>query len=244
MMVHYTIIPTLRSYNYKPERVNVKLSFFVFSQAEYDEWEVHSFKEDHNSQFRPSEYISGGFDPTTDIYMPGLDAVDHEILWDKVCFTTRPDDGGIHEGFVGILDECNALDQFIDPIHYKYITFSPDEGSMPDLAELIANTIKEANTTPEEVWVVLSYWVGDDFGGGGWDNKFKCLPPKVPPRINRSSSSRMNPRRNNVIRSSRMYSTSCNTLPHAPQSGKGFNTLFLTMALYDKFIFFLFSWWW
>ena len=48
----------------------------------------------------------------------------------------------------------------------------------------------------------------------------------------------MNPRRKNVIRSSRMYSTSSNTLPHAPQSGKGFNTLLLTMALYDKKFFF------
>nr|AUD56712.1 hypothetical protein [Parmotrema stuppeum] len=149
------------------------LSFFPFIQAEYDKREKNFLKEKQNNEFRPGDY-----DVAIDIYMPGLDAVDYKIIWDEVYVSTPSDDLGIQNGFVGVLSESNARNQFIDPIHYKYITLSLDEQSMPDLAELIANTIKEGRTTPEEIWVVLSYWDSDG-SGGGWDLVSKSLVLKV-----------------------------------------------------------------
>ena len=160
-MITDRIISSLRFYNYKSERVDVVLSFFPFSQADYDECEKDSSKDKHNNKFRPGDSVG------TDIYMPGVDAVDHNILWDFISsYSEHP---GILNGFVGVLDEVNARNHFMDPIHYKYITLTLDKKSMPDLAELIANIIKEARTTPEEVWIVLSYW-GNDGSGGGYND--------------------------------------------------------------------------
>ena len=197
-VVNDIIIPTLRSYNYKPERVDVMLSLF-----EMDECDQLSFKYENNSKFRP------GYNGTaTDIYMPGVNAVDHNILWDEVLIYGSSDHPGILNGFVGVLSEANGRHKFIDPLHYKYITLSLDKQNMPDLAELIANTIKEARTTPEEVWVVLSYWKSDASGGGSFQCKRKSLVPKASQRINRKRSLRhfTSPRKSNVIKN-RMYST-------------------------------------
>ena len=195
-VVNDILIPTLRSYNYKPKQVDVVLSFF-----ELDECEQLSFKYENNSKFRP------GYNGTaTDIYMPGVDAVDHKILWDEVSFSTYYDYLGIQNGFVGVLDEANARNEFINPIHFKYITFSINEESMPDLAELIASTIKEARTTPEEMWVVLSYWKSDG-SGGGTNFKSTSLVPKVSQPINRNKSLRSRTRRKSNVIKKRMYST-------------------------------------
>ena len=177
-VVNDIIIPTLRSYNYKPEQVDVMLSLF-----ELDECEQLSFKYENNSKFRP------GYNGTaTDIYMPGVDAVDHNILWDEVFIYGSSDHPGILNGFVGVLSEANGRDEFIDPIHYKYITLSLDKQNMPDLAEFIASIIKEAGTVPEEVWVVLSYWKSDASGGGSFQCKRKSLVPKASQPINRKRS--------------------------------------------------------
>ena len=197
-VVNDILIPTLRSYNYKPEQVDVMLSFF-----ELDECEQLSFKYENNSKFRP-----GYYGIATDIYMPGVDAVDHKILWEEVYVSTSSDNLGILNGFVGVLSEANGRDEFIDPIHYKYITLSLDKHNMPDLAELIANTIKEARTTPEQVWVVLSYWKSDASGGGSFQCKRESLVPKASQPINRKRSlgDFTSPRKSNVIKN-RMYST-------------------------------------
>ena len=167
-MITDRIISSLRFYNYKSERVDVVLSFFPFSQADYVECEKDCSRVKHNNKFRPGDCVG------TDIYMRGVDAVDHNILWDFISsYSEQP---GILNGFVGVLDEVDARNHFMDPIHYKYITLTLDKKSMPDLAELIANIIKEARTTPEEVWIVLSYW-GYDGSGGWWDLASKCLVP-------------------------------------------------------------------
>ena len=138
--------------------------------------------------------------------MPDVEAVDHKIIWDEVSFSTCYDYLGIQNGFVGVLDEANARNEFINPIHFKYITFSINEESMPDLAELIASTIKEARTTPEEMWVILSYWKSDG-SGGGTNFKSTSLVPKVSQPINRNKSLRSRTRRKSNVIKKRMYST-------------------------------------
>ena len=119
--------------------------------------------------------------------MHGVEAVNHELLWKNHSWCSD----STYCGFVGIKkkkDLETSRNVLTKDIIWKYFTLYISKESMPNLADFIADAIEKENTTPEDVYIILSFlWDDDDSSGGGGGVVYIVFIPVVSKSSNKKS---------------------------------------------------------
>ena len=218
-VVNRYMIPMLESNNLKPEQVDVIFNIYVGSK-----------ENPNDAKVTPYEINTDGDDESrtgflaTNLFIPGLEAVEETILGKELSSCSA----GTYKAYLRVIGkEIGVNLNDIEFLNCKYFTFiidadatqSENEQTMADLADLIADTIEEGGSTPEDVYIALSFWEDDgNFGdGGGGGSGGDCEASASAYTESKSQSSNIKahsivsrplvkPRIKNIIKN-RMYST-------------------------------------